>query len=179
MRTQISKIPHSSSIYGNRWIIVFVCLFLKVLFFIFPAGNFDKTSFVWGMLFWFYHESVRLSISNRLNGATAILFLGKFVKFSPQKKSVFPQERMHFSHWISLEERTEFVIPPESREQEWTGVSDGRFLSFFVSFSGFEDQTISLFSDVCLPPFSHLKPKNLSRARGPEHYLVYGRPKQR
>jgi len=27
-------------------------------------------------------------------------------------------------------------------------------------------------------PISHLGPKNLSRTGGPEHYLVYGRPKQ-
>jgi len=65
-------------------------------------------------------------------------FPGKFVKFSPQKKIFFPQERTHFSPWISLEEQMEFVIPPESREQERTGVSD-ESVGSFLSFLGFED----------------------------------------
>jgi len=44
------------------------------------------------------------------------------------------------------------------------------FLSFFL----FEDPTSSNGKHA----ISHLGPKNLSRTGGPEHYLVYGRPKQ-
>jgi len=44
---------------------------------------------------------------------------------------------IHFSPWISLEERTEFVIHPESQKQERTGACllmlSIKFLSFFLS----------------------------------------------
>ena len=47
------------------------------------------------------------------------------------------------------------------------------FLSFFLGFR--RPNLITAVSDW---RFSHLGPKNLSRTGGPEHYLVYGRPKQ-
>ena len=52
-------------------------------------------------------------------------------------------------------------------------------LSFFHSFFlGFRRPSPITGRSGWQTPISHLGPKNLSRTRGPEHYLVYGRPKQ-